>query len=160
MWVGGYTTCVHQAVVGGDGLPSVADVHPCTFASGVAGSFAGPGHARLLAPLLGGIDVVSLDHVANILVSRGLEAFDEPFVGVWVHDGARPGIGAGGRFHFGLAEFLPFGGPIDGGVDHVVPWRGQGGKAVDTEGVDKFREIRESGSGGGQPPSGVGSNAK
>ena len=48
---------------------------------------AGPGHACLLAPLRGGIDVVSLDHVADILVSRGLEVFDELFVSVRVRDG-------------------------------------------------------------------------
>ena len=72
--VGGYTTRVHQAVVGGDGLPSVADVHPCTFASGVAGSFAGPGHTGLFAALLGRVDVVPLDHVADILV--------RPFIGI------------------------------------------------------------------------------
>ena len=52
---------VHEAVVGGDRITSVADVHPHALAGGITRSFAGPGHARLLAPLLGSIDVVSLD---------------------------------------------------------------------------------------------------
>ena len=69
LWVCGHTACVHETVVGGDGLAGIADVHAYAFAGGIARSLAGPGHTSLLAPLLGGIDVVSLDHVANILVS-------------------------------------------------------------------------------------------
>ena len=76
LWVRCYTARVHEAVVGGDGLPSVADVHPHAFAGGVAGSFAGPGHASFLPSLLGGVDVVPLDHVPNVLVALGLEALD------------------------------------------------------------------------------------
>ena len=104
--VGSNTARVHEAMVGGDGFPGVADVHAGTFAGSITLSLTGPGHARLLAPLLGGIDVVSLDHVTDVLVSRSLEAFDELVVGVRVHDGACPSIGAGGWFHLGSAALL------------------------------------------------------
>ena len=86
LWVCSDTASVHEAVVGGDGLTCVADVHPHALAGGVASSFAGPGHAGFFASLLRGIDVVSLDHVANVLVARSLEAFDEFVVCVRVHD--------------------------------------------------------------------------
>ena len=74
--VRGNTACVHEAVVGRDRIAGVADVHSHALAGGIACSFAGPGHARFLPALLGGVDVVPLDHVPNVLVARGLEAFD------------------------------------------------------------------------------------
>ena len=119
--VGGDAAFVHEAVVGGDGLTGVPDVHAHAFAGRIARSLAGPGHAGLFASLLGGVDVVSLDHVANVLVSRRFEALDELFIGIRVHDGARPGVGPGRGFDFGLAMFLPFGTSIDRGIDQVVP---------------------------------------
>ena len=76
LWVCGNATRVHQAVVGRDRVAGVSDVHPNSLAGGVARSFAGPGHTRFLPALLGGIDVVPLDHVPNVLVARGLEALD------------------------------------------------------------------------------------
>ena len=62
-------TCVQDAsMVGSDGLAGVADVHAGALAGGVAFPFAGPEHAGFLTPLLGGLDVVSLDHVTDVLV--------------------------------------------------------------------------------------------
>ena len=72
----GNATRVHEAVVGRDRVAGVSDVHSNALAGGVACSLAGPGHARFLPALLGGVNVVPLDHVPNVLVARGLEAFD------------------------------------------------------------------------------------
>ena len=72
----GDPTRVHDAMVGDDGVTVVADVHTGALAGGIAFPLAGPEHAGFLAPLLGGLDVVSFDHVTDVLVSGGLEAFD------------------------------------------------------------------------------------
>ena len=61
--------CVHDAVVGRNGVAVVADVHTGTLACCIAFAFTGPEHAGFLAALLGGIHAVSLDHLADGLVT-------------------------------------------------------------------------------------------
>ena len=64
--VGGNAACVHEAVVGGDGLTGVPDVHAHAFAGRVARPFTRPGHARLLSSLLGCVDVVPVGSTSYV----------------------------------------------------------------------------------------------
>ena len=74
-------------------VPVVPDMHASSFAGAVALALTCPQHAGLLAALLGSLNVVPFDRIADGLVSQGLELLHQAFVGARVDNGVCSRVG-------------------------------------------------------------------
>ena len=78
----------------------------------------------------GDLDVVSLGHFTDGLVTRPFEALDEACVGMGVYDRSGSSVGARSDGRVFAGSLLPLDTGVFGRVHEVVPRCRQGGEAI------------------------------